>query len=134
MRLPPHIPMSPFPRFLLVAFACLAGVVPALAQTPRVYLKIDNTNPGVNPPLKDYSSAGIITSVTAAGFAPTYTTDRNGAANQALVVPGDASLQLIASSLPGNSNLALGLRNAGGTNTSFTLTGRAYFKSVSGQG
>lgn len=125
--------MPSLSRFLLLAAACL-GFSPAFSQTPRVYLKIDNTNPGVNPPLKDYSSAGIITSVTAAGFAPTYTTDRNGAANQALVVPGDASLQLIASSLPGNSNLALGLRNAGGTNTSFTLTGWAYFKSVSGQG
>jgi hypothetical protein len=43
-----------------------------------------------------------------AGYTPTYATDRNGTANGALVFSGGQSLTLETSSLPGNSNQALG--------------------------
>ena len=116
-------------RFLLTAFLCLCGLAPVFAQTPRVYLKFDGN-------LTDSSTAGLVTSVTAsAGFTPTYAADRFNVASRAVVFTGGQSLQLVASSLPGNSNQALGLRNAGGTNTSFTLTAWVYFTSLgSGQG
>ena len=65
----PH-PMSPILRFFPIALACLACVVPAFAQTPRVYLKFDGN-------LTDSSTAGLVTSVAAsAGFTPTYAADR----------------------------------------------------------
>ena len=116
-------------RFLVTAFLCLCGIVPALAQTPRVYLKFDGN-------LTDSSTAGLVTSVAAsAGFTPTYAADRFNVASKAVVFTGGQSLQLVASTLPGNSNQALGLRNAGGTNTSFTLAAWVYFTSLgSGQG
>ena len=121
--------MSLIPRFLLVALACLAGVLPAQAQTPRVYFKFDGN-------LTDASGAGIVTSVTpSVGFTPTYAADRFNVASRALVFTGAQSLQLAASSAVGNSNLALGLRNSGGTSTSFTLTAWVYFTSLGiGQG
>ena len=116
-------------RFLLTAFLCLCGLAPVFAQTPRVYLKFDGN-------LTDSSTAGLVTSVTAsAGFTPTYAADRFNVASRAVVFTGGQSLQLVASSLPGNSNQALGLRNAGGTSTSFTLSAWVYFTSLgSGQG
>ena len=98
----------------------------ATAQTPTTWLKFDNN-------LADSSGAGIITAVTpSAGFTPTYAADRFGVANKAIQFPatGAASLQLIAALSAGNSNQALGLRNAGGTNTSFTF----YVNSTSSQG
>lgn len=116
---------------LFIAAFLLAFVLPLAAQTPRVYLKFDGD-------LSDSSGTGIITSVTAStGFTPTYVADRFGVANKAIQFPttGAASLQLIASSLLNNSNQALGLRNASGTNTSFTLCAWVYFNGVgSGQG
>lgn len=122
--------MSLLPRFLLVVLACLAGVLPALAQTPRVYFKFDGN-------LTDSSGAGIVTTVTPSWtvVAGDYATDRNGVASRALTFSGSRGLQLLASSLPNNSSQALGLRNAGGTNTPFTLTAWVYFTSLgSGQG
>ena len=104
-------------RLLPVLFLWLLTTA-GFAQTPRLYLKFDNN-------LSDSSGAGIITSVSPnAGFTPTYAADRFGVANKAIVFPtiSSNSLQLTASSLVGNSNQALGLRNAGGTNTSFTLS------------
>ncbi len=108
---------------LFLSFLCAQG------QTPRVYLKFDGN-------LSDSSSAALITAVTpSAGFVPTYAADRFNIASKAVVFTGAQSLQLVASTLPGNSNLALGLRNAGGTSTSFTLTAWVYFTSLgSGQG
>ena len=122
-----HSLMKQFLRFVpLALMSCLAVV--AHAQQPRAYLKFDGD-------LADSSGAGIITAVTpSAGFVPTFTTDRNGQPNQAIVFTGSQSLQLVADSLPGNSNQALGLRNAAGTNTSFTVAAWVYFDSVSGQG
>ncbi|MBK8090673.1 MAG: chitobiase/beta-hexosaminidase C-terminal domain-containing protein [Verrucomicrobiaceae bacterium] len=96
------------------------------AQTPRVRLQFDGN-------LTDSSGAGLVTAVTpSAGFTPTYATDRNGAANGAIVFTSGQSLALEASSLPGNSNQALGLRNAGGTNTSFTMCAWVMFTSLGG--
>jgi hypothetical protein len=81
-----------------------------------VHLKFDGN-------LTDSSGAGIITSVTPnAGFSPTYAADRFGVASRAVVFTGSQSLQLVAAATVGNSYQALGLRNAGGTNTSFTLS------------
>src|SRR5436190_10372998 len=122
---------SPVPNQLRAFFAAclLAFTVGAQAQTPRVFLKFDGN-------LTDSSGAGVITSTAVSpGFSPTYTTDRNGVASRALVFTSSSSLQLLASSLPGNSNQALGLRNATGTNTSFTLAAWVKFTSLgSGQG
>lgn len=117
------------PRTLaLLAALCLGGLS-AFAQTPRVYLKFDGN-------LNDSSGSNIITSVVpSSGFTPTYATDRNGQPNRALVLPGSASLQLLDSTLPNDSNQALGLRTASGSNTSFTLTAWVRFSGVgSGQG
>ncbi len=112
-------------RLLAVFIFCGLGA-PGFGQTPRLYLKFDGN-------LADSSAAGVITSVTGLKAAPvttdppvpwtpTFGADRFGTANKAIVFTGSQSLQLVASALPGNSNQALGLRNAGGTNTSFTLT------------
>jgi hypothetical protein len=122
--------MPQFPQ--LVRVLCFAFLTAAtLGQTiaPRVFLKFDND-------LIDSSAAGLITAVSpSAGWTPTFTADRNGVANSALVLTGSQSLQLVAGSLPGNSNEALGLRNAGGTNTSFTAAGWVLFTSSgSGEG
>lgn len=117
-------------RLHLAAFvsSCLLLLSPALhAQTPRVWLRFDGN-------LNDSSGAGVITSVTANGAAPSYTTDRNGTANGAIAFTSSQSLQLAASSLVGNSSEALGLRNSSGTNTSFTLMAWVYVGSVSSQG
>lgn len=99
------------------------------AQTPQVRLQFDGN-------LSDISGTGIITSVTpSAGFTPTYGTDRNGTANGAIIFTGAQSLTLSASSIAGDSNQALGLRNAAGTNTSFTMCAWVMFTSLgSGQG
>ncbi len=106
---------------------CFAALVHG--QAPRVRLEFNGS-------LADSSGAGIITSVTpSSGYTPAYATDRNGTANGAIVFTGGQSLTLGASSLPGNSNQALGLRNASGTNTSFTLCAWVMFTSLgSGQG
>ena len=99
----------PFRFAFLVLVACL-GCLPVSAQAPRVYLKFDGD-------LVDSSGAGIITSVSPSpGFAPAlpagYAPDRFGVEGKALVLPGSASLELIAASLPTDSNQALGLRTA----------------------
>jgi hypothetical protein len=117
-------------RFVVSVFAFLCGIVAlAQGQTPRVFLKFDNN-------LTDSSGAGIISSVTpSTGWTPTYATDRKGTANGAIVFSSGRSLQLVASALPADSNQALGLRNAAGTNTSFTLAAWVAFDAVgSGQG
>ena len=114
---------TPFRPVLALIAACFTSL-PLAAQTPRVYLKFDNN-------LSDSSVAGIITTITPNGFAPTYTTDRNGVANGALVLPGSASLELIAAALPVNSNEALGLRSAGG-GVPFTLSAWVYANSLTG--
>lgn len=116
-------------RFTIWTFAFLTACFAAQAQVPRVRLELDGN-------LNDTSGAGIVTAVTpSAGFTPAYSTDRNGTANGALVFTGGQSLTLEASTLPGNSNQALGLRNAAGTNTSFTLCAWVMFTSLgSGQG
>lgn len=116
-----HVPR----RLWSILFAILAFSLPALAQTPRVYLKFDGT-------LTDSSTAGIVTSVTTNGAAVSFNTDRFGVASRALDLSGSKSIQLIASSLPGNSNQALGLRNAAGSNTSFTLSAWIFCTNVSG--
>ena len=120
--------------FLLRLLLVLAVFLPAsigLAQIPRVYLKFDGN-------LTDSStqSPAIITTVAPnSGFTPTYSTDRFGVASKAIVFTGSQSLLLFASGASGNSNQALGLRNSSGSNTSFTLSGWAYFTSLgSGQG
>lgn len=110
-----------------MVFAALVGS--SNAQGPKAYFQFNgNTN--------DSSGTGIITTVTpSAGWAPAYTTDRNGAASSAIIFDSARSLQLQAPSLAGNSNQALGLRNAGGTNTPFTLSAWVRFTSSgSGQG
>ena len=109
-------------RFVFALLAALLGCLPLSAQTPRVYLKLDGD-------LSDSAVAGIITTITPNGFAPTYTTDRNGVANGALVLPGSASLELIAAALPTNSNEALGLRSAG-VGVPFTLSAWVYANSL----
>src|SRR4051812_7545611 len=116
-----------FARHFLCALLC-ALALPVFAQTPRVWLKFDGD-------LADSSGAGIITSVATSGTF-TYAADRFGVAGKAIQFPtaGAASLQLIASSLLNDSNQALGLRNASGTNTSFTLCAWVYVNSVSSQG
>jgi Concanavalin A-like lectin/glucanases superfamily len=120
-------PISRHLLSLVVALLFVFGVG-ASAQAPRVYLRFDGN-------LADSSGAGVITSVTPSGFTPTYTTDRNGVASRALVFTGGRSLQLVSTSLIGNSNQALGLRNAAGTDTSFTLVAWVQFTSLgSGQG
>ena len=102
-------------RFVIALAIATIGGFPLSAQTPRVYLKFDGD-------LTDSSAAGIITTVaTSAGFTPTYTTDRNGVANKALVLPGSASLELIAAALPADANTALGLRGGPG-GSPFTLS------------
>lgn len=113
----------------LAFYACLLFPSLLLAQTARVRLEFNGN-------LSDSSGAGLITSVVpSAGYTPAYATDRNGVANGAIVFTGGQSLTLAASSLPGNSNEALGLRNAGGTNTSFTMCAWVMFTSLgSGQG
>ncbi len=114
-------------RPLVLVLSFFAVLFAAQAQTPRVYLKF-NSN------LTDSSNAGVITSVTPnAGWTPTYAADRNNTAGNAVdISAGSRSLQLVAASLSGNSNQALGLRNASGTNTSFTLSAWIYCTNVSG--
>jgi hypothetical protein len=114
-------------RFVATLFALFS--LPLMAQTPRAWLKFDGD-------LTDASGAGIVTNVTpSAGFTPTYAADRTGTDSKAIVFTGGQSLQLVAANMIGNSNEALGLRNAAGTNTSFTLTAWVYFTSLgSGQG
>jgi hypothetical protein len=112
----PHLIRSParhaFTALLIVFFLNVAGY----GQTPRLRLKFDGD-------LTDASGAGVITAINpSAGWTPTYVADRFGVANKAINFTGSQSLQLVADSLPGNSNQALGLRNAAGTNTSFTMT------------
>lgn len=116
-------------RLLFALFALASLVVPSFGQTPRAYFQFNGNT-------TDSSGAGVITTVTpVAGWTPTYAADRNNTANSAIVLTGSQSLQLQASSAVGNSNQALGLRNAGGTNTSFTLSAWVYFTSSgSGQG
>ena len=110
---------------LVLVLSCLS----ALGQAPKAYFSFDNN-------LTDTSGAGLgTTAVPNSGWTPAYTADRNGVANKALVIAGSQSLQLTCSTLLNNSNQALGLRNAGGTNTSFTLVAWVYFASAgSGQG
>ena len=118
---------QPFTRAVFTTILLGLLTVAGFGQTPRVYLKFDGD-------LTDSSthSPAIITSVTAAGTGyPSYTTDRFGVAGKALNLPGAGSLKLNAAALAGNSNQALGLRNAGGTNTSFTLAAWVKFTSVS---
>ena len=104
----------PIRLLAIVIFCCLGAL--SFGQTPRLYLKFDGN-------LTDSSGTGLITAVTpSAGWVPTYGPDRFGVANKAIIFAGSQSLQLVAGALPGNSNQALGLRNAGGTNTSFTLS------------
>ena len=108
------------PSLLRSVFLCLFLTATTFAQTPRVYLKFDGN-------VNDSSGAGIVTSVTpSAGWTLVSTDfqgDRFGVSSRALrISTGSRSLQLIAASLPGDSNQALGLRNAAGTNTSFTLS------------
>ena len=119
-------PSQPFTRAAFTTILLALLTVAGFGQLPRVYLKFDGN-------LTDSStqSPAIITSVTATGFSPAYTTDRFGVASKALNMPGAGALQLIASSAVGNSNQALGLRTAGGTNTSFTLAAWVKFNSVS---
>lgn len=108
----------------------LVLVSPTQAQTPRVLLKFNGN-------LTDSSGTGIVTSVTSsASWTPTYNTDRNGNLSSAIdfTSSGARSLQLIASSLPGNSNQALGLRSASGVSTSFTLSAWIYCSTVTGSG
>src|SRR5436190_9582787 len=103
-----------FRSAFLLSLAWL-GCLPLSAQSPRVYLKFDGD-------LADSSGANIITTVAmSAGFVPTYTTDRNGVGNGAIVMPGSASLELIAGALVTDSNQALGLRSGAG-GSPFTLT------------
>ena len=72
---------------------------------------------------------GIVTAVTPnSGFTPTYAADRFGVASKAVVFTGSQSLQIVSGAV--NSNEAFGLRNAGGTNTSFTLAAWVYFTSL----
>ncbi len=106
--------MFSFSRSFLFVVAYLGCLLPGFGQAPRAYFKFDgNTN--------DASAAGIVTAVTPnSGFTPTYGADRFGT-GQAIIFSGSQSLQLVASSIVGNSNEALGLRNAGGT-ASFTLS------------
>ena len=106
-------------RLVVVLIVALLGCLPVSAQTPRVYLKFDGD-------LVDSSSAGIITAInTSAGFIPTYTADRNMVANGAIVMPGIASLELIAAALPADANTALGLRGGAG-GSPFTLSAWVY--------
>ncbi|MES2594318.1 MAG: LamG-like jellyroll fold domain-containing protein [Verrucomicrobiota bacterium] len=117
------------PTRLLLAALLLACSSVLHAQTPRVRLQFDGN-------LNESSGAGLVTAVTpSAGYTPGYATDRNGTANGAVVFTAGQSLTLEASSLVGNSNQALGLRNAAGTNTSFTMCAWVMFTSLgSGQG
>ena len=112
--MPPSL--ARLPGCLLAVFIfCALGAL-GFGQTPRLYLKFDGS-------LADASGAGIITAVTpSAGWIPAYGPDRFGVANKAVIFTGAQSLQLVAGAMPTNSNEALGLRNAAGTNTSFTLT------------
>ena len=122
-------PVTPFPtplvtRYFCALFALILLLTSASAQLPVAYFPFNNST-------ADGLATHIITTVTpSSGWTPTYTTDRNGTANGAIVFAGSQSLQLTASTLVGNSNQALGLRNAGGTNTSFTLTAWVYFTSA----
>ena len=121
--------MSSLSRFLLLAFLCLGSIVPAFGVAPTLYLKYDGAT-------TDSSGTGIVT-VTPVGVTPTYSTDRFGVVNKAVVFAGSQSLRITTSdpSAVGNSNQALGLRNASGTNTSFTLASWVYFNNIgSGQG
>ena len=98
----------------VLVFSCLGAL--SSGQTPRLYLKFDGD-------LTDSSSAAIITAVTpSSGWTPSYGPDRFGVANKAIVFSPARSLQLVAGALPGNSNEALGLRNAVAPPASFTLT------------
>ncbi len=102
-------------RILTVFTFCGLGAL-GFGQAPQLYLKFDGN-------VTDASGTGIITAVTPnAAWVPTYGADRFGVASKAILFTGAQSLQLVAGALPGNSNQALGLRTAGGTNTSFTLT------------
>ncbi len=119
--------MSRLSRLLLLAATCFGCIAPALAQTPKLLMKFDGT-------LTDSSGAGLITTVTP-NFSATYAADRFNVAGKALTFAGAQSLRLSAASASGNSNQALGLRNAGGTNTSFTLASWVYFTNIgAGQG
>lgn len=121
-----HYPLPVIRRFLSALGACALLAISAPAQTPTAYFPFDNNT-------TEGSGSGI-TITPSAGFTPTYAADRNNIASRAIVFTGGQSLQLV-SSLAGNSNQTLGLRNAGGTNTSFTLSAWVYFTSSgSGQG
>ena len=122
----PHSALSRIHHLLaLLLFSLWTSA--SFAQTPRVFLKFDGDR-------TDSSGAGIATAVTPnSGFTPTYAADRFGVASKAVVFTGSQSLQIVTGAV--NSNEGLGLRNAGGTNTSFTLTAWVYFTSLgSGQG
>ena len=115
-------------RTRLAALAALfLACLSASGQTPRVFLKFDGDR-------TDSSGAGIVTAVTPnSGFTPVYAADRFGVASKAVVFAGSQSLQIVSGAV--NSNEVLGLRNVGGTNTSFTLAAWVYFTSLgSGQG
>ncbi len=116
--------MRLFPRFGLPALAFLGLLVSAFGQTPRVYLKFDGNT-------VDSSGANVISAVNPnAGFVPAYGADRFGVDGKAIIFTGSQSLQLVASSMV-NSNEALGLRNASGTNTSFTLSAWVFLPTLS---
>ena len=111
-------------RNAVLAALAFSGCI--VAQTPRLRLPFDGN-------LNDNSGAGVVTSITpSVGYTPTYATDRNGNAGAAIVFTGGQSLQLVASSLQGNSNQALGLRASDGSNTSFTLSAWVYFTALGG--
>lgn len=117
------------PLLFLAATLAFASLIHA--QTPVLHLRFNGNLSDSSP------TPRVITAVTPnSGFTPSYALDRNNSNSQgALVFTGGQSLQLVASSLPGNSNQALGLRNASGTNTSFTLATWVMFTSLgSGQG
>ena len=119
----------PFRFAFFFLFACLV-CQPASAQVPRVYLKFDGN-------LNDSSGAGIITTVSPVTITPGqpapsdgYTFDRFGVDGKALILPGSASLELIAAALPADSNQALGLRS-GLAGSPFTLSAWVYANSLS---
>src|SRR5687767_4219757 len=116
------------PSSLALLAAFLSFVLPLQAQTPRLYLNFNGN-------VSDTSRAGVITGVTpSTGWTPAFQPGRNTGAGQALdlTTAGARSLQLVAASLPGNSNQALGLRSPTATNTSFTLSAWIYCSQVSG--
>jgi hypothetical protein len=118
--------MRSFPRAFCCALLASAFAASAPAQTPKALLRFDGN-------LADSSGAGVVTSVTANNFTPSYTADRKGIAGSAITFTQASSLRIV-TAVSNNSNQALGLRNAAGTNTSFTLVAWVRVNSTSSQG